>query len=109
MRFTELKSGAKLERMANDKELGSLARAAVREIRAHMARQQPPMTGRDLAERTGFSQNYVARRLREDISLSLNDMEAICNALGLDSGRLFANAVESAKADEADRIRRAAE
>ncbi|EXF24269.1 XRE family transcriptional regulator [Nesterenkonia sp. AN1] len=95
--------------MVNDKEIGSLARAAVREIRAHMARQQPPMTGRDLADRTGLSQNYVARRLREDISLTLNDMEVISSALGLDPGRLFANAVESAKADEADRIRRTAE
>jgi transcriptional regulator with XRE-family HTH domain len=35
-----------------------------------------------LAKATGVSRNYIGKRLRDEVSFTLNDVEAICAALG---------------------------
>lgn len=60
-----------------------LARAISAEIRAEMARHQPPVTGIQLAGMIGMSQNYLAKRLRDETPLDLDDLDAISNALGV--------------------------
>lgn len=61
-------------------EPGPLAKAASAEIRAEMARQR--MTGRDLAAKTDRSQNYTAKRLRDEYAFTLDEVDAIAKALG---------------------------
>ena len=72
---------------------GKLARAVSAEIRAELARQR--ISGMKLAEMMGRSQNYLAKRLRDEIPLSLNDVEDIGSALHLPAGSLVARASES--------------
>ena len=58
---------------------GPLARAVSAEVRAIMARHR--MSGSKLAAKAGMSQSYISRRLLDDAPFTLNDVEAICNAL----------------------------
>lgn len=60
-------------------ESGPLARAIAAEVRAAMGRHR--VSGNQLATMTGISQNYIAKRLRDEASFTLNDIERICNAL----------------------------
>lgn len=39
------------------------------------------VTGQELAAKIGKSQNYLSKRLRDEVSLSVNDTEAISSAL----------------------------
>jgi transcriptional regulator with XRE-family HTH domain len=61
-------------------EAGPLARAVAAEIRAAMGRHR--VSGNQLAAMTGISQNYIAKRLRDEASFTVNDIERICDALG---------------------------
>ena len=58
---------------------GDLSRAMSAEIRAEMGSQR--VTGQELAGKIGKSQNYLSKRLRDEVSLSVNDTEAIASAL----------------------------
>lgn len=50
-------------------------------VRAEMGRRR--MTQRELSERAGFrSHNYLATRLRDERSFTLDDVTAIAGALG---------------------------
>jgi DNA-binding Xre family transcriptional regulator len=60
---------------------GVIASSVSAAIRGHMRRQR--VSGNGLAARTGLSQNYPAKRLRDHAPLTLNDVEAICTALSL--------------------------
>lgn len=40
------------------------------------------VSGNQLAAMTGLSQGYVAKRLRDETSFTINDIERICDALG---------------------------
>jgi transcriptional regulator with XRE-family HTH domain len=42
------------------------------------------ITARDLAAKAGLSRNYLGKRLRDEASLTSNDIEAICKALDID-------------------------
>jgi len=42
------------------------------------------MTAKELAERAGISRSYLGKRLRDEASLTSNDIEAICDAFGVD-------------------------
>lgn len=72
-------------------ESGALARAVSAEVRAAMGRHR--MSGMTLAGLTGMSQNYIAKRLRDEAPFTINDIENICNALGEDPGQLWTSAV----------------
>lgn len=58
---------------------GPFARATSAEIRAVMARKR--MSGTHLAAAAGMSQSYISRRLLDQASFSINDIEPICEAL----------------------------
>ncbi|NWL13258.1 hypothetical protein DM793_18500 [Paenarthrobacter nitroguajacolicus] len=60
---------------------GPFARAVSAEFRAAMARHQ--MSGPRLAQRSGISQSYLSRRLRDEVAFTANDIEAICKALDI--------------------------
>jgi transcriptional regulator with XRE-family HTH domain len=63
-------------------ESGQLAAAVAAEIRAAMGRHR--VSGNQLAQMTGISQNYIAKRLRDEAPFTLNDVEKICDSLGED-------------------------
>jgi DNA-binding Xre family transcriptional regulator len=58
-----------------------MASAMATAIRGHMGRQR--MSGNVLAAKIGVSQNYLAKRLRDDAPLAVSDVEAICAALSV--------------------------
>ena len=60
-------------------ESGPLAIAVAAEVRAAMGRRR--VSGIQLASLTGISQNYIAKRLRDEAPFTLNDIERICVAL----------------------------
>lgn len=57
-----------------------LATAYSAEIRATMGAKF--ITGLTLSKKVGMSQNYIAKRLRDEAPFTLNDLEAVCVALG---------------------------
>ncbi len=73
-------------------ESGPFARALSAEVRATLARQR--ITAKQLAEDVGMSQNYLGKRLRDEASFTLNDMESICEALGEDLQHFIQSAIE---------------
>lgn len=72
------------------RESGAFARAISSEIRAAMGRRR--LSGAQLAPMAGVSANYLAKRLRDDVSFTANDIEAICAALGEDLHEFLENA-----------------
>lgn len=71
-------------------ESGPLARAVAAEIRAAMGRHRK--SGLQLATATGLSQNYLAKRLRDEAPFTINDIEKICTVLEEDFATLMASA-----------------
>jgi transcriptional regulator with XRE-family HTH domain len=67
---------------------------AVREIRAEMARQR--ITQRQLAARLGRQQPYVQRRLSGHVPLTLDDLAAFAEALGLPAAHLWPSSLATA-------------
>lgn len=63
-----------------------LSRTATEEIRAEMARQR--ISQHTLAEQLGWTQGYLSRRLTGEVSLSLDDVDAIAAALGISTVQL---------------------
>ena len=68
---------------------GPLARAISAQVRVLMAEQH--LTAKALAEKAGLSRSYLGKRLRDEASLTSNDIEALIDALGTDI-MTFANA-----------------
>ena len=58
---------------------GPLARAVSAQVRALMAEHL--ITAQDLAKKAGLSRSYLGKRLRNESSFTVNDIEAICEAL----------------------------
>ena len=61
---------------------GPLARAISAQFRILMAEQK--LTAQELARRAGLSRSYLGKRLRDEASLTSNDIEALLDALGVD-------------------------
>lgn len=61
---------------------GPLARAFSGHVRMVMARDR--VTAKMISEATGLSRSYLGKRLRDEVPFSLNDVEAICKALGME-------------------------
>lgn len=68
---------------------GPLARAISAQFRILMAEQN--ITAVALAKKAGLSRSYLGKRLRDEASLTSNDIEALLDALGVDI-LTFANA-----------------
>lgn len=74
---------------------GVFARALSAEIRLAMFRKR--MSGADLARGTGRSQSYLSKRLRNEATFSLNDVEDICRVLDEDLLIVLRAAVEASR------------
>ena len=59
------------------------------EIRAEMARQR--VSQRELAGKIGRAQEWVSRRLTGNVSLTLEELVQITDALGIPAARLLAD------------------
>lgn len=57
------------------------------------------MSGNQLATMAGMSQNYVAKRLRDEAPFTLNDIERICEVLDEDFTDLMTSAASHIKKD----------
>jgi hypothetical protein len=60
---------------------GPLARSFSGHVRMVMARDR--ITAQALAEASGLSRSYLGKRLRDEVSFTLNDVQTISEALGL--------------------------
>lgn len=58
-----------------------LSRAFSVRVRFAMAEERVTVTA--LARAAGLSRNYLGKRVRDEAPWSLNDVEAICEALGM--------------------------
>lgn len=65
---------------------------------------RPRINGVQLAARAGMSRDYLGKRLRDEVPFTLNDIEAICKALGEDLGQFLQVAVSDM--GDADRSHR---
>lgn len=61
---------------------GPLARKVSAHIRMVMEREGVTKTA--LAKASGLSRNYLSKRLLDEVPLTLNDVEAVCAALGIE-------------------------
>ena len=66
---------------ASGQQVSSLARAVSADIRARLGAER--RSGKWLAEQIGLSQNYVAKRLRDEAPFNLDDLAAIAEAFGI--------------------------
>lgn len=65
----------------DSQQVSSLARAVSADIRARLGAER--RSGKWLAEQIGLSQNYVAKRLRDEAPFNLDDLAAIAEAFGI--------------------------
>lgn len=72
---------------------GKFARAVAAEIRAAMARRR--LSNAQLADLSSLSRSYIGKRLRDETPFTLNDIEAICGALGEDMPAFLEGAFRS--------------
>lgn len=79
-------------------ESGPFARAVSEEIRVVMARRR--CTAKQLAEGTGISANYLGKRLRDEAPFTMNDIEAICKALGENLWSFLRSLIDAAEAQQ---------
>jgi transcriptional regulator with XRE-family HTH domain len=73
---------------------GPLGLAVSSEIRAELGRRN--QSGRWLAQEAGISQNRLASRLRDEASLTLSEVELVCEVFGFDAASFIARAWEIA-------------
>lgn len=74
---------------------GPFALAVSAQVRSAMALRQ--ISGAQLASKAERSQSYISKRLRGDASFTANDVEDICEALGVDLLDLLAAAVRASR------------
>jgi len=73
-------------------ESGAFARALSAQVRATLARKR--ITAKQMAEDCGMSPNYLGKRLRDEASFTLNDIESICDALDEDLRTFVDSAID---------------
>jgi hypothetical protein len=78
---------------------GRFARAVSAELRAVMARRR--ISGNQLSKDVGMSQNYIAKRLRDDLPFDLNDLSIITSYLGISLPSLVENVERQMREEEA--------
>lgn len=72
--------------------MGELAQLVAEEVRAAQGRQR--VTGRELARRVGEPNTTVARWLRGDTPMGVDELDAVADALGVEVSDLIAAAKE---------------
>jgi transcriptional regulator with XRE-family HTH domain len=77
------------------------ARAVSAEVRRLMGERW--FSGAKLAAKTGLSQNYLSKRLREELPFTLNDMTKIAEALEVDPTILLLSPLVSGIGGDAKR------
>jgi transcriptional regulator with XRE-family HTH domain len=82
-------------------EPGDFALAISAQIRSSMALRQ--MSAMQLAIRTGRSRSYISKRNRGEASYTANDVEDICEVLGVDLLELLRAAVLASRRMKAER------
>lgn len=82
-------------------EPGDFALAISAQIRSSMALHQ--ISGAQLASKSGRSRSYVSKRLRGEASFTANDVEDICEVLGVDLLELLRAAVITSRRMKAER------
>ncbi|WP_028265898.1 helix-turn-helix domain-containing protein [Arthrobacter sp. MA-N2] len=65
---------------------GPLARSFSAHVKGVMDRERITISA--MAEATGLSRNYLGKRLRDEVPFTLNDVEVICEVLGLTPPKL---------------------
>lgn len=65
---------------------GPYARAFSERVRMVQARDR--ISDLALAKAAGLSRSYLGKRLRDEVAFTLNDVEAICEALGIKPPKL---------------------
>ena len=73
----------------------TLSQAISAEIRATMARKR--ITGLQLAGLIGMSQNYLAKRLRDEAPFTIPDLAKIADVLDEDFEQIIRNAIAHMK------------
>jgi transcriptional regulator with XRE-family HTH domain len=53
-----------------------------------MVMEREGVTKAALATATGLSRNYLSKRLRDEVPFTLNDVEVICEVLGIQLPKL---------------------
>lgn len=53
-----------------------------------MLKARDRITDEALAKATGISRSYLGKRLRDEVPFTLNDVESICKALGIQPPKL---------------------
>jgi transcriptional regulator with XRE-family HTH domain len=76
---------------------GPLARAVSAEVRAAMARLR--LSQMTVAEASEVSQNYLSKRLRDEMSFTLTDLERLSSVLRMAPEDLINKAVDSLSRD----------
>ena len=76
-------------------EPGPFARAISAQFRSSLARQR--ISGVQLGARTGRSQSYISKRLRDEAAFTCTDVEDICRALGEDLFEVLRAAVMASR------------
>ena len=74
---------------------GKFARAVSAQIRAAMALRR--ISGAQLASKAERSQSYISKRLRDESAFTANDVEIICEVLGVDLLDLLRAAVMASR------------
>jgi transcriptional regulator with XRE-family HTH domain len=59
------------------------------------------ITAQDLAVKSRLSRSYLGKRLRDESSFTVNDIEAICDALGVELEVFAADVVRRRKREKA--------
>jgi transcriptional regulator with XRE-family HTH domain len=79
--------------LGREPEPGEFARAVSDQIRLALTTRRT--SGAQLAVLIGRSQSYVSKRLRNESSFSANDVQIICEVLGVDLLKLLTAAIRA--------------
>jgi transcriptional regulator with XRE-family HTH domain len=78
---------------------GPLAKAVSSQVKVLMAEHR--ITAQDLAKKAGLSRSYLGKRLRDESSFTVNDIDAICEALGVELEDFAMEVIRRRKRDKA--------
>ena len=84
---------------------GLLSVAVAAHLRAAMARQTPPMTQLELARLTGIDASTLSRLLTPKKQMLVEQLDAICRALRIDTAAVIDSARKVVAEYEAEKLR----
>lgn len=81
----------------------ALTIAIAARLRSEMAAKTPVVYQRHLEDLTGIPQSTISRFLKPEKTMSIEQLDALCVALGLDAGQVMTEAREAVRSQEAAR------